>query len=74
MNSNRNYDIPRYACPHCGSTEVRGDFDTYPVFLAEDNKIVYQRLESTDAGVSELYCNSCHELIVDGLSADLDIE
>ncbi len=57
----------RYACPHCGSNEVRGDFDTYPVFLAEGDRLVYQRLESTHAGVLELYCNFCHELITDDL-------
>lgn len=65
---------PKYACPHCASTEVRGDFDAYPVFRAEEDKIVYLRSETTDAGVLELYCNSCHELIADGLGADLLIE
>ena len=74
MTSDSNSTRPRYVCPHCGSAEVRGDFDTYPVFLAEGNRIVYQRSESTDAGVLELYCNVCHELIVDDLGDDVVIQ
>ena len=74
MNSDNINDPSRYACPHCGSTEVRGDFDSYPVFLADGDKLIYLRSETTDAGVLELYCNFCHELIADGLGADLVIE
>lgn len=32
-------------------------------FLAEGDRLIYQRLESTDAGVEALYCNECHEQI-----------
>lgn len=53
----------KYACRICGSVEVRGIFDTYPVFLAEGDRLIYQRLESTGAGIEALYCNECHEQI-----------
>ena len=66
-------DRPKYACPYCGSAEVRGDFDAYPVFLADGDKLVYLRSETTDAGVLELYCNSCHDLITDDLD-DVEFE
>ena len=32
MNSDSNDDLPKYACSQCGHNEVRGDFDTCPVF------------------------------------------
>ena len=67
MTSENNATSPRFACKECGSDEVRGDFDTYPVFRAEDDKIVFLRTESTDTGVLELYCNSCGEEINEGL-------
>ena len=51
---------PKYACARCGSDEVRGDFDTCPVFRAEGNKIIYLRSE-TYPEISALYCNFCHE-------------
>lgn len=59
---------PKYACPECGSTEVRGDFDTYQVFLAEGDKLMHLRSECTDPDILRLYCNSCHVEI----EADLD--
>ena len=40
MTSENNATSPKFACKECGSDEVRGDFDTYPVFRAEDDKIV----------------------------------
>ena len=67
MTSENNATSPRFACKECGSDEVRGDFDTYPVFRAEDDKMVFLRTESTDAGVLELYCNSCGEEINEDL-------
>ena len=63
MTIDNNDNRPRYACSICGSDEVRGNFDTYPVFLAEGDRLVYRRLESTDAGIEALYCNECHEQI-----------
>ena len=53
-------DRPKYACARCGSDEVRGDFDTCPVFRAEGNKIIYLRSE-TYPEICALYCNFCHE-------------
>ena len=51
--------LPKYACRYCGSDEVRGDFDTYQVFRAEGDKIVFQRSECPDGSVLALYCNQC---------------
>ena len=61
---------PKYACTECGSTEVRGDFDTYQVYQAEGNKLVHLRSEWTDPAILELYCNVCHveiEVDLDGV-------
>lgn len=60
MNASNSETQSKYACTRCGSTEVRGDFDTCPIFLAEGDKIVYLRSE-TYPEISALYCNSCHE-------------
>ena len=59
--------VPKYACPHCGSDEVRDDFDTYPVFLAEGDRLVYLRSESAGGGLSELCCNMRDNFITDDL-------
>ena len=56
---------PKYACFHCGNTEVRGDFDTCPVFRAEGERIIYLRSETYPL-IDALYCNRCH--------ADIEIE
>lgn len=58
-------DRPKYACAVCGSDEVRGDFDTCPVFLAEGDKIIYLRSDTYPL-IDALYCNVCH--------ADIEIE
>lgn len=55
--------LPKYACRNCGCTEVRGDFDTYQVYRAEDDKLIHLRSESTDPAVLALYCTECHERI-----------
>lgn len=60
MNSIGDDTRPKYACTRCGSNEVRGDFDTCPVFRAEGDKIIYLRSE-TYPELCALYCNSCHE-------------
>ena len=73
MTSENSATSPRFAYKECGSDEVRGDFDTYPVFRAEDDKIVFLRTELTDIGVMELYCNSCGEEIdedLDGITIE----
>lgn len=65
---------PKYACPECGATEVRGDFDTYQVFRAEENKLVHLRSECTDPAILALYCNVCGVAIqIDDLG-EIDIE
>ncbi len=53
----------KYACPHCGSAEVRGDFDTYQVYMAEGDKLFHLRSEFTDPAILALYCNECGERI-----------
>ena len=60
MSTNNNDIRPKYACTRCGNNEVRGDFDTCPVFLAEGDRIIYLRSE-TYPELSALYCNRCHE-------------
>lgn len=63
MTSQRNDPLPQYACRICGSDEIRGEMDSYPVFRAEDDKIVYLRSETLPGGLSYLYCNECDEPI-----------
>ena len=58
-------DRPKYACSHCGNAEVRGDFDTCPVFRAEGERIIYLRSETYPL-IDAFYCNRCH--------ADIEIE
>lgn len=60
--------LPKYACPKCGSREVRGDFDTYQVYLAEGDKLVHLRSEMTDPAILELYCNAC------GIEIEADLD
>ena len=60
MTSDNTATPPKYDCTECGSTEVRGDFDTYQVFLAEGDKLVHLRSEFTDPALLHLYCNRCH--------------
>lgn len=56
-------NTPKYACRLCGSNEIRGEFDSYPVFQAEGDRLVFLRMDSIPGGLSELYCNFCHESI-----------
>lgn len=63
MTSQRNDPLPQYACRICGSDEIRGEPDSYPVFRAEDDKIVYLRSETYDNDLSDLICNECLEPI-----------
>ena len=67
MNPESIVPLPKYACKECGSQEVRGDFDTYQVFLAEDDKLVHLRSEFTDPAILALYCNECGEQIDEDL-------
>ena len=60
MESENNEAHPKYACTRCGSDEVRGDFDTYQVFLAEGDRLIHLRSEFTDPAILALYCNHCH--------------
>ena len=53
----------KYACRNCGSNEVGGNSDTYPVFRAEGDKLIYLRSESNELGVLALYCNICQRRI-----------
>ena len=55
--------LPKYACPHCGSDEVRGDFDTIQVYRAEGEKLVHLRSEFTDPAVLALHCLECDSRI-----------
>ena len=68
MNPENTGALPKFACKECGSLEVRNDFDTYQVFLAEDDKLIHLRSEFTDPAILRLYCNFCGEQI----DADLD--
>jgi transcription elongation factor Elf1 len=56
-------DGPKFGCVHCGSDEVRGSLDAYPVFRAEGETLVYLRMKSTENGVSELNCRNCGQPI-----------
>ena len=74
MTTQHGETIPKYACGICGSDEVRGDFDSYPVFLAQDDKIIYLRSETIVAGLSALYCNQCDEEIESDDYGEIEIE
>ena len=65
MTSQTDTTLPKYACAHCDSIEVRGNFDTCPVFLAEGDRIIYLKSETYPL-IDAPYCNRCHE--------DLEIE
>ena len=74
MKSVNNEARPKYACGQCGSVEVRGDFDTYQVYLAEGDKLIHLRPEFTDPAILALYCNSCDERIVIEDRGEITIE
>ncbi len=59
MATDANNEPAKYACRNCGSNEVGGNYDTYPVFRAEGDKLIYLRSESNERGVLALYCNEC---------------
>ncbi len=62
--STKNTDArPKFACGNCGSTEVREDFDTYQVYLAEGDKLIHLRSEWTDPAILSLHCNHCQHKI-----------
>ena len=73
MNANITDIGSRLTCPRCGTTEVRGDLDTYPVFGVDGRRLIYLRSESVPGGITALYCNSCHGFITDELE-DVPIE
>ncbi len=62
MDHSTDNSSPKYACTVCGNNEIRSTYNTYQVFIAEKNKLIYTRTESDDLGLL-LYCNSCHEPI-----------
>ena len=60
--STGNGDAPaKYACPWCGSTEIRKVFYTYEVFSATGDKLSYVRSISIDPKIFPLQCNKCGE-------------
>ena len=63
MNTENAGDGPKFGCKKCGGDEVSGGLDTYPVFRAEGETLVYLRMQSTENGVSELNCRSCGQPI-----------
>ena len=63
MNCKADETQPKYACRQCGSDEVRGGFDTFPVCQAEGDKLIYLRSECPDASVLALFCLQCNERI-----------
>lgn len=50
---------PKYACRLCGSADIRGGLDSYPVFQAEGDMLVYRRSEPSGWGIEYLYCLQC---------------
>ena len=54
---------PKYACHVCGSDEVRTDPETYQVFLAQGDKLIFLRSDFNASGLSTIYCNECDEEI-----------
>lgn len=74
MNPESNEARPQYACRVCGADEVRGDFDSYQVYIAQGDKLIHLRSESTDPGVLALYCNRCGEEIEIDDITEIEIE
>ena len=52
-------NTPQYACRLCGSDEIRGDFDSYAVYRAEGDSLVFLYSELTDPIATSLYCVRC---------------
>ena len=51
---------PKYACPHCGSTEYITQPDAYSVFMAEGDRLFRSETELVDDPMV-LYCRECSE-------------
>lgn len=49
----------KYACRNCGSVEVATNTETWAVFLAEGDRLLYLRDESPGTGLQSLFCNEC---------------
>ena len=54
-------DPAKYACRTCGSIEVATKTETWAVFRAEGDQLLYLRDESPVTGLSSLFCNECGE-------------
>ena len=63
MASDDSPTFPKYGCRNCGSDTLGGGLDTFPVFQAKGEVIVYLRSETLDLGILKLFCYQCHEEI-----------
>lgn len=63
MKADQNESRPKYGCADCGSDEVRGDFDTYQVFIAKGDKLIHIGSDFVAGGITGLYCLGCGESI-----------
>ena len=54
------HDQPKYACPSCGATEYCTQPDSYAIYEAVDESIVFQKTEFVDDGL-RLSCRECGE-------------
>lgn len=61
MLDSSNQVLHKYQCRACGCVEVAGGLDSYPIFRAEGEKLVYVRTVSYDADISSLTCAECGE-------------
>ena len=55
--------LPKYACPLCGSIEVLGPIDTYPIYVAEGDYLYFSHSEIADSDDLALSCRGCGEAI-----------
>lgn len=66
---------PKYACPKCGETTLVTELDSYGIYKAEGDVIVYQKHKLDDNAV-KLRCSKCWEDMPrdwwDGVAKGLD--
>ena len=59
---------PKYACPHCGSTEYCTQPDSYAIYVADEDGLSYSHTEQTHEAF-RLYCRECSEEAPDSFNA-----
>ena len=54
-------DNPKYACPKCGAAEFITAPNSYDLFEAVGDKLLWRKTESGDSDEDALFCRECGE-------------